>query len=85
MPTIFRRSLELFVRAPVVGLALGFALVLGAVMLSTGSFLAFFSIEGLVIVEPETVIRRYRACLAPAMEVATSPAAGQRCRSKFAG
>ena len=45
MPTIFRRSLELFVRAPVVGLALGFALVLGAVMLSTGSFLAFFSIE----------------------------------------
>jgi chemotaxis protein MotA len=50
MPTIFRRSLELFVRAPVVGLALGFALVLGAVMLSTGSFLAFFSIEGLVIV-----------------------------------
>jgi chemotaxis protein MotA len=31
-------------------LALGFALVLGAVMLSTRSLLAFFSVEGLVIV-----------------------------------
>lgn len=45
-----QRSLELFARAPLLGLALGFALVLGAVMLSTGSLLAFFSIEGLVIV-----------------------------------
>jgi chemotaxis protein MotA len=45
-----RRPLELFVRAPLLGLAVGFALVLGAVMLSTGSLLAFFSIEGLVIV-----------------------------------
>jgi chemotaxis protein MotA len=50
MVTWVRRSLELFVRAPLVGLALGFALVLGAVTLSTGSLFAFFSIEGLVIV-----------------------------------
>ena len=50
MLRLVRRSLELFVRAPLLGLALGFALVLGAVMLSTGSLLAFFSIEGLVIV-----------------------------------
>jgi chemotaxis protein MotA len=50
MVMLVRRFLELFVRAPLVGLAVGFALVLGAVMLSTGSLLAFFSIEGLVIV-----------------------------------
>lgn len=50
MVMLLRRSLELFVRAPLMGLALGFALVLGAVMLSTGSLFAFFSIEGLVIV-----------------------------------
>ncbi len=47
---LFRRSLEFVARAPVLALAIGFALVLGAVMLSTGSLLAFFSIEGLVIV-----------------------------------
>ena len=50
MPSLFRRSLEFFARSPVLALALGFALVLGAVMLSTHSLLAFFSIEGLVIV-----------------------------------
>jgi len=50
MQNLVRRSLELFARAPLVGLAAGFALVLGAVMLSTGSLFAFFSIEGLVIV-----------------------------------
>jgi chemotaxis protein MotA len=50
MSSLTRRSLELFARSPVLALAVGFALVLGAVMLSTGSLLAFFSIEGLVIV-----------------------------------
>lgn len=50
MLKLFRRSFEAFVRYPVLGLAVGFALVLGAVMLSTHSFLAFFSIEGLVVV-----------------------------------
>jgi chemotaxis protein MotA len=50
MPTLVRRSLEFFARSPVMALAIGFVFVLGAVMLSTGSLLAFFSIEGLVIV-----------------------------------
>ena len=50
MPTLLRSSLAFIARSPVMALAIGFALVLGAVMLSTGSLLAFFSIEGLVIV-----------------------------------
>ncbi len=50
MQSLLRRSLAFFARSPVLALALGFALVLGAVMLSTRSLLAFFSIEGLVIV-----------------------------------
>ncbi len=50
MSSLTRRSLDFFARSPVLALAVGFALVLGAVMLSTGSLLAFFSIEGLVIV-----------------------------------
>lgn len=50
MPTLLRSSLAFVARSPVMALAIGFALVLGAVMLTTGSLLAFFSIEGLVIV-----------------------------------
>lgn len=50
MTSLFRRPVEFFARSPLMALALGFALVLGAVMLSTRSLLAFFSIEGLVIV-----------------------------------
>jgi chemotaxis protein MotA len=50
MPTLLRSSLVFVARSPVMALAIGFALVLGAVMLSTGSLLAFFSVEGLVIV-----------------------------------
>ncbi|HKX09112.1 MAG TPA: MotA/TolQ/ExbB proton channel family protein [Stellaceae bacterium] len=50
MPTLIRSSLAFVARSPVMALAIGFALVLGAVMLSTGSLLAFFSVEGLVIV-----------------------------------
>ncbi len=50
MSSLLRRSLEFFARSPLMALAIGFALVLGAVMLSTRSLLAFFSIEGLVIV-----------------------------------
>jgi chemotaxis protein MotA len=50
MPSLIRRSLEFVARSPLMALAIGFALVLGAVMLSTHSLLAFFSIEGLVIV-----------------------------------
>ena len=48
MLSFFRRSLG--TSAPVVGMAFGFLFILGAVMLSTHSFLAFFSVEGLVIV-----------------------------------
>ncbi len=48
MLSFFRRSLG--TSAPVVGMGLGFLFILGAVMLSTHSFLAFFSVEGLVIV-----------------------------------
>ena len=50
MLDICRRYLEPFIRAPVLGLACSFLLLLGAVALSTHSLLAFFSIEGLVIV-----------------------------------
>src|SRR5713226_8488604 len=50
MLNICRRSLEPFVRGPVIGLAFSFLFILGAVALSTHSLLAFFSIEGLVIV-----------------------------------
>jgi chemotaxis protein MotA len=48
MLSLFRRSLG--TSTPVVGMAFGFLFILGAVMLSTHSFLAFFSVEGLVIV-----------------------------------
>jgi len=50
MLNICRISLGSFARAPVMGMAFGFLFILGAVMLSTHSLLAFFSIEGLVIV-----------------------------------
>ena len=44
------RSLRAYISAPLIGLALGFLFVLGAIVLSTHSLLAFFSIEGLVVV-----------------------------------
>jgi chemotaxis protein MotA len=42
--------LKAHARAPLAGVAAGFAFVLGAIVLSTHSLLAFFSIEGLVVV-----------------------------------
>jgi chemotaxis protein MotA len=45
-----RRYLEPYARAPLVGIGLGFLFILGAIALSTHSLLAFFSIEGLVVV-----------------------------------
>lgn len=45
-----RRSLGSYPRAPVMGVAFGFLFILGTIVLSTRSLLAFFSIEGLVIV-----------------------------------
>jgi chemotaxis protein MotA len=50
MLIFWRRLLAFYAHAPVMGLASGFLFILGAVMLSTHSLLAFFSIEGLVIV-----------------------------------
>src|SRR5712692_8543407 len=50
MLNLCRRSLASYAPAPVMGVAFGFLFILGAVVLSTHSFLAFFSIEGLVIV-----------------------------------
>ncbi len=44
------RSLRAYISTPLIGLALGFLFVLGAIVLSTHSLLAFFSIEGLVVV-----------------------------------
>jgi chemotaxis protein MotA len=44
------RSVRAFVATPVLGVAAGFVFVLGAIVLSTHSLLAFFSIEGLVVV-----------------------------------
>jgi chemotaxis protein MotA len=46
----WRRSLGSYPHAPVMGVAFGFLFILGAIALSTHSILAFFSIEGLVIV-----------------------------------
>ncbi|HXQ51368.1 MAG TPA: MotA/TolQ/ExbB proton channel family protein [Stellaceae bacterium] len=43
-------SLRSYARAPLMGVALGFLFILGAIALSTHSLLAFFSIEGLVVV-----------------------------------
>jgi chemotaxis protein MotA len=45
-----RRSLKSYVRTPVMGVAFGVLFILGAIVLSTHSLLAFFSVEGLVIV-----------------------------------
>lgn len=50
MPNFSLRFLEPYARAPMMGVALGFVFILGAIVLSTHSPLAFFSIEGLVVV-----------------------------------
>ena len=50
MLIFWRRLLASYAHAPVMGVAFGFLFILGAVMLSTHRILAFFSIEGLVIV-----------------------------------
>src|SRR5216684_231744 len=50
MLKFWRRSLGSYPHAPVMGVAFGFLFILGAIALSTHSLLAFFSIEGLVIV-----------------------------------
>jgi chemotaxis protein MotA len=50
MLKFWRRSLGSYAHAPVMGVAFGFLFILGAVVLSTHSLWAFFSIEGLVIV-----------------------------------
>jgi chemotaxis protein MotA len=50
MPNFLRNFLGSYARAPVVGVALGFLFILGTIVLSTHNYLAFFSIEGLVIV-----------------------------------
>ena len=50
MRKFYNSFLELVSRAPVVSAALGFLLVLVFVALSSHSFLAFFSLEGLLIV-----------------------------------
>jgi chemotaxis protein MotA len=50
MRNLCRSCLAAFLRAPALGAAGGFLVILGAVMLGTHNLLAFFSIEGLVIV-----------------------------------
>jgi chemotaxis protein MotA len=50
MRKLCRRLTLSYARAPMLGVALSFLFILGAVTLSTKRFLAFFSIEGLVIV-----------------------------------
>src|SRR5271170_2187614 len=50
MLKFWRRFLEPHASAPAIGAAFAFLLVLGAIVASTRSLLAFFSIEGLVIV-----------------------------------
>src|SRR5579864_225330 len=50
MRTLYRRLILSYARAPMLGMALSFLFILGAVTLSTKSLLPIFSIEGLVIV-----------------------------------
>ena len=50
MPKFFRRFIEAYARAPVMGIAFAFLFILGTLVLSTHSLLAFFNVEGLVIV-----------------------------------
>ncbi len=50
MLSLCQRSIEPLLRAPVIGVLFSLLLILGAVVLSTHSPFAFFSIEGLVIV-----------------------------------
>jgi len=50
MRKFWQHSLGSYAHAPVLGVAFGFLFILGAIALSTHSLLAFFSIEGLVIV-----------------------------------
>jgi chemotaxis protein MotA len=50
MRKFWQRSFGSYAHAPVMGVAFGFLFILGAIALSTHSLLAFFSIEGLVIV-----------------------------------
>src|SRR5579863_5335842 len=50
MLSFLRRSLARNVRGPVLGVVGSLLFILGAIVLSTHSLLAFFSIEGLVIV-----------------------------------
>jgi chemotaxis protein MotA len=45
-----QRSFKAFIRRPAVGVPIGLLFVLGTIAVSTGSLLALFSIEGLVIV-----------------------------------
>lgn len=50
MPRFTLRSLETYARARAGGVALGLLFIVGAIVVSTHSLLAFFSIEGLVVV-----------------------------------
>src|SRR5258706_13306109 len=50
MRKFWQRSLGSYAHAPVMGVAFGFLFILGAIALSAHSLLAFFSVEGLVIV-----------------------------------
>ena len=50
MMNFLQRAVVSRARVPALGMALGFTFILGAIVLSTHSLLAFFSIEGLVIV-----------------------------------
>jgi chemotaxis protein MotA len=50
MPNFCRRFIKSHACAPVMGAVFGFLFILGAIVLSTRSLLAFFSIEGLAIV-----------------------------------
>jgi chemotaxis protein MotA len=50
MRKLCRRLIQSYIRAPMLGAAVAFLFILGAITLSTRSLLAFFSIEGLVIV-----------------------------------
>src|ERR1700744_5740732 len=50
MPKFLKQSLGPYGRPPVMGAIFGFLLVLSAIVISSRSFLAFFSLGGLMIV-----------------------------------
>lgn len=76
MRKLCRRLTLSYARAPMLAMALSFLFILGAVTLSTKSLLAFFSIEGLVIVVGGVIAIAYMSFEAEDVQKALEVVAG---------